>query len=97
MQAVDRKATIFYFLEKNICNLFCASQKRQDTGFTEESLNEQYFPFNLTYVYICNSHASGRGINSVHFLHIMDPQSLQWWRRLRMLNLPPQSGQNGTS
>lgn len=53
--------------------------------------------FDLTYLNVCNSHASGRGTNSVHFLHIMEPQSRQWWRRLRMLNLPPQSGQNGTS
>ncbi len=91
-----QKGNSLFSRKKHMQSILCKS-KKQDTGFTEESLNEQYFPFNLTYVYMCNSHASGRGINSVHFLHIMDPQSLQWWRRLRMLNLPPQSGQNGTS
>lgn len=33
----------------------------------------------------------------MHFLHMIDPQRRQWWRRLRMLNLFPQSGQKGTS
>lgn len=33
----------------------------------------------------------------MHFLHIIDPQRRQWWRRFRILNLLPQSGQNGTS
>lgn len=44
-----------------------------------------------------NSHARERGTNSMHFLHMMEPQSRQWWRRFLMLNLSPQSGQNGTS
>lgn len=33
----------------------------------------------------------------MHFLHMMDPQRRQWCLLLRMLNLFPQSGQNGTS
>lgn len=41
--------------------------------------------------------AKGKGTNSMHFLHMMDPQRRQWCRLFRMLNLFPQSGQNGTS
>lgn len=33
----------------------------------------------------------------MHLLHMMDPQRRQWCRLFRMLNLFPQSGQNGTS
>lgn len=45
----------------------------------------------------CYLLAKGRLMSSIHFLHIIDPQRRQWWRRLRMLNLFPQSGQKGTS
>lgn len=43
------------------------------------------------------SRAKGKGTNSMHFLHMMDPQRRQWCLLFRMLNLFPQSGQNGTS
>lgn len=36
-------------------------------------------------------------MSSIHFLHMIDPQRRQWWRRFLMLNLFPQSGQKGTS
>lgn len=47
---------------------------------------------------VCSyARARGKGTNSMHFLHMMDPQRRQWCRLFRMLNLFPQSGQNGTS
>lgn len=53
-----------------------------------------YLGVHLTFKYL---QANGKGTNSMHFLHMMEPHRRQWWRRFLMLNLPPQSGQKGTS
>lgn len=62
----------------------------KEPGCTQSELRSE----ELTLQYLL---AKGRLTNSMHFLHIIDPQRRQWWRRFRILNLLPQSGQNGTS